>query len=61
MGFATFETRRKLGRVNFLKDFWDVAGDVHVRYWPIFSLFSVTVPELEVLAKINQASFSLVS
>ena len=59
MGFGTFETRRKLGQVNVCKDFWDVDGDAPVRYWPIFSLFSVTVPE--VLAKINQASFSLVS
>ena len=42
MGFATLETRRKLGRVNFCKDFWDVDGDAPVRYWPFFSLFSIS-------------------
>ena len=44
--FATLETWKKLGQVNFRKDLWD-------RYWPIFPFFlsSVTVPE--VFAKVN--------
>ena len=36
-----------------------VTGDASVSYWPIFTLYLVTVPEL--FAKVNSAEFLLVS
>ena len=33
--FATIETTRKLGRVNFRKDFWDCSYGQGKKKWPI--------------------------
>ena len=53
--FAALETRKKLDRLNFRKDFWEVTGTRRSAIGQFLPLSPETVPE--VLAKVNWVQF----